>query len=201
MEPRTRNVLTPAVVAGVLLISGTLSAGEPHQGRDTVTITVRVDDRARVPNPLLKHAELRASAVFGMRDVELRWVDARDPRYLELSARAITLIIAETPEPMKEHEGVDVDIMGQAVPWVGRAYVYYGRILRNVTPTRDIITTLGDVMAHELGHLMLPRGHSPHGIMQPTVNLASRRLVTFTKEQASAIRQRLLETNSFPNEW
>jgi hypothetical protein len=154
-----------------------------------------------VPNPLLKHAEVRASAVFAESDIELTWVDAQDLRPLELSTPAITLIIAEAPTPGKEDDGFDVDIMGQAVPSVGRAYVYYGRILRNVTPTRDIITTLGDVMAHELGHLMLPRGHSSLGIMLPTVNMASRRLVTFTKGQASAIRQRLLGADSFPNKW
>ena len=58
----------------------------------------------------------------------------------------------------------------------------------NPVPPRDIITTLGDVMAHELGHLMLPPGHSNVGIMRPDINMTSRRLETFTDVEAAHIR-------------
>jgi hypothetical protein len=58
-------------------------------------------------------------------------------------------------------------------------------------PPRDIVTTLGDVMAHELGHLILPPGHSNVGIMRPTLNMMSRRVETFTQQEAAQIREHL----------
>jgi hypothetical protein len=194
MEARKQKVLAPLVVASVLAITETASARDSNLGPDAVTLTVRVEDRAEVPDSLLKHAEVRATAVFRMNNLDLKWVHAQDVVHFNPSAPVVTLIIADTPASLKAHvTGLDGDVMGRAVPQRGRGYVYYKRILQMVTPTRDIITILGDVMAHELGHLMLPPGHSTIGIMQPTVNMASRRLATFSKKEASEIRQRILE--------
>jgi hypothetical protein len=82
--------------------------------------------------------------------------------------------------------------MGQGAPLVGRAYIYYDRVMKlNPVPPRDVITTLGDVIAHELGHLMLPAGHSNVGIMRPSINMTSRRLETFTDVEAAEIRNRV----------
>ncbi len=51
---------------------------------------------------------------------------------------------------------------------------------------------LGDVMAHELGHLLLPLpGHSPSGIMRRGVDLQLRAMETFTTSQALEILSRL----------
>jgi hypothetical protein len=89
-------------------------------------------------------------------------------------------------------EALGMDVMGQGAPLVGRAYIYYDRVLKlNPAPPRDVITTLGDVIAHELGHLMLPVGHSNVGIMRPSINMTSRRLETFTEEEAAQIRGHL----------
>jgi hypothetical protein len=56
----------------------------------------------------------------------------------------------------------------------------------------SIPSILGDVMAHELGHLMLrPPGHSLDGIMRPNVPVRPRSLDTFTKSQAREILLRL----------
>ena len=65
------------------------------------------------------------------------------------------------------------------------------RVVPTIIPPRDIVTTLGDVMAHELGHLILPPGHSSTGIMRPSINMTSRRVETFTAAEASEMRARL----------
>jgi hypothetical protein len=71
--------------------------------------------------------------------------------------------------------------------------VYYERVLATAAPPdRDIQTFLGYVMAHELGHLMLPPpSHASAGIMRAHFGLSSRAIVTFTEQQAVAIRERL----------
>jgi len=64
-------------------------------------------------------------------------------------------------------------------------------VLHHVAEHRDVVTVLGDVMAHELGHLLLPPGHSSIGIMRPQIDMMSRTLATFTKDEAAEIRRRL----------
>ena len=61
----------------------------------------------------------------------------------------------------------------------------------------DASQLLGHVMAHELGHLLLPHGaHSAAGLMRPALDRAQVRaaiagLLTFTPDQAALIRARL----------
>ena len=56
---------------------------------------------------------------------------------------------------------------------------------------------LGHVMAHEMGHLLLPYGaHAVAGLMRPEwdraqVRAAAEGLLTFTPDQAALIRERL----------
>jgi hypothetical protein len=63
---------------------------------------------------------------------------------------------------------------------------------------------LGHVMAHEMGHLLLPYGaHSIAGLMRPAwdrsqVRAAAEGLLTFTPDQAALIFERLLASAS-PN--
>jgi hypothetical protein len=178
-------------------MSGTASASDRRPPSDRATLTVCVYDKAGVPGVLLTEAEERASAVFGMREVNVKWVHARDGTRLKLSRPFKILVIAKMPASVKIQAGNrSDDVMGQAVPLVDRAYVYYDRLLNIVTPTRDIVTTLGDVMAHELGHLTLPPGHSTVGIMRPSIDMMSRRVQTFTESEGRELQQRLHERSN-----
>jgi len=80
------------------------------------------------------------------------------------------------------------------------AYVFYDRIqpLAREHQMSDA-SLLGLVIAHEIGHLLLPNGrHSPSGLMQGKwdslqLSLARARLLRFTAEQAELIRAHLIE--------
>jgi hypothetical protein len=156
-------------------------------------ITVRIDDKAGVQGVYLKFAKERAAEVFAMKRVKLDWIDGEEANRLKVVAAYTILIMAEAPARRKAAmESLGADVMGQGAPLIGRAYIYYDRVLKlNPVPPRDIITTLGDVIAHELGHLMLPPGHSNVGIMRPSINMTSRRLETFTTHEAAHIRERV----------
>jgi hypothetical protein len=193
MERPSRNIVAGLVVGAILGSVEIPSANTHRPGCDRVRLTVAIDDRARVPGPLLKDAEQRAVDVFRMSNLDIVWVNASDARLLPSSTRFM-VIVAITPTSVRAdlaHSGADV--MGQAVPDLRRACVYYDRVLGIVTPTRDIVTILGDVMAHELGHLLLPRRHAIAGIMRAEVNMTSRRLQTFTDVEASQIRRRITD--------
>ena len=184
-----RTALSALVVAASLAMADSVSAASP-EAEPELRVTVRVDDRAGVQGVYLKFAKQRAAEVFAMRGVKLDWIDGLEANRLNVVAPYTVLIMTEAPGSLKaEMKRLGMDVMGQGAPLVGRAYIYYDRVLKlNPVPPRDIITTLGDVIAHELGHLMLPTGHSNVGIMRPDINMTSRRLETFTDMEAAHIR-------------
>jgi hypothetical protein len=185
-----RTALSALIVAASLLTAEGVSAAD-RRPEPELRITVRIDDKAGVQGVYLKFAKDRAAEVFAMKGVKLDFIDAEEANRLKVVAPYTILIMAEAPARLKaEMERLGMDVMGQGAPTVGRAYIYYDRVLKlNPVPPRDIITTLGDVMAHELGHLMLPPGHSNVGIMRPDINMTSRRLETFTDVEATHIQE------------
>ena len=182
-----RAVVAMATLGSVLGMCTEAAAQERNR------ITVRVDDKAGVQGALLKIAKSRATQVFAMSGVDVEWTDGEEANRLKITTAYTIVIMAEAPARLKAAmERLGTDVMGQGAPVVGRAYIYYDRIvaLRPIAP-RDLPTTLGDVMAHELGHLILPPGHSTVGIMRPNINMTSRRVDTFTPSEKAAITARL----------
>ena len=182
-----------ATVAMLVRASGAFAAGQ--DAGPELRITVRVDDKAGVQGAVLTYAEARAARVFAMVGVNVDWVDGNEANRLKLVAPYTVLIMAEAPPTLKAAmERLGTDVMGQGAPFVGRAYIYYHRVLQlGLVPPRDVGTTLGDVIAHELGHLMLPPGHSKLGIMRPSINMLSRNLETFTESEAANVRTTVRE--------
>jgi hypothetical protein len=177
-----------ATVAMLVGASGAVAAGQDAELE--LRITVRVYDKAGVQGAALTYAEARAARVFAMIGVNVDWVDGNEANRLNLVAPYTILIMAEAPPTLKAAmKKLGTDVMGQGAPSVARAYIYYDRVLQlRVVPPRDVTTTLGDVIAHELGHLMLPPGHSNLGIMRPSINMRSRSLETFTEAEAANVR-------------
>lgn len=177
-----------ATVAVLVRASGAFAAGQDAEPE--LRITVRVDDKAGVQGAVLTYAEARAARIFATIGVNVVWVDGSEANRLKLVAPYTILIMAEAPSKLKAAmERLGADVMGQGAPLVGRAYIYYDRVLQlRLVPPRDVVTTLGDVIAHELGHLMLPPGHSNLGIMRPSINMLSRSLETFTEAEAANVR-------------
>jgi len=187
------QIAASALVAVAMLATAASSSAAGREADPELRITVRMDDKAGVHGAVLRLAEARAADVFAMSGVGVDWLDGEEANRRKILAPYTVLIMAEAPSQLKAAmEGLGTDVMGQGAPFVGRAYIYYDRVLHlRPTPPRDVITTLGDVIAHELGHLILPPGHSPVGIMRPSINMTSRRVETFTKDEASKIRELL----------
>jgi hypothetical protein len=197
MSGRTRWTAL-VVVISVLALPPCVAA---QDSAPPVKITVRVDDKAGVQGSVLHYAKARASEVFEMSGIQIEWIDGKEADRLKVIAPYMIVIMAEAPAKLKaEAEHLGIDVMGQGAPFIGRAYIYYDRVLAfRPIPPRDIISALGDVMAHELGHLMLPPGHSNAGIMRPTINMRSRRVETFTDSEARELQQRVREGSQTAN--
>jgi hypothetical protein len=82
-------------------------------------------------------------------------------------------------------------VLGTAVDRAARIYVFYPRVERTAAAAVvPVGVPLGQVLTHELGHLLLIDGHDELGIMRqqlPRQGIAS--FEQFTAEQGSRIRQ------------
>jgi hypothetical protein len=177
--------------ASLLAFSAEIQAAEPVATATLPVIVVRVDNVAGVLPDYLQFAEGRASEVFARIGARIHWIDQEESVSQHITP-SFTVVLVNAEE---HGEGASrfVDALGLANPSVRRAHVFYDRITAlNVGTPRTIPSLLGDVIAHELGHLMLPPpGHSADGIMRPELETKSWYIKTFTKPQAREVLSRV----------
>ena len=120
------------------------------------------------------------------------WID-RMPKLAEpLPAKTINVVIL-SPE-MDQQQRIDYrlrpDDLAYAVPSARRVYVFWVRIRETeVQLSRDPGEVLGLVIAHEVGHVLLPyEGHAPRGIMAAVLDLRLQGRQGFSREEAKLIR-------------
>jgi hypothetical protein len=182
------------VAASIVIVAFTAQsrtfAREPHD-RDRVSVLVRVDNVANVPLDVLRLSETRAAEVFGGIAVQLEWIDGPTANHDRVIAPFTVVIMSKgAVEEKAATERIADVVVGEAALLAHRAYIFYDRIaaVRVVLP-RELGSILGDVIAHELGHLMLPpNSHSASGIMRSGLELKPGWLGTFDKQQALLIR-------------
>ena len=87
-------------------------------------------------------------------------------------------------------------MLGAAPRQTGRVYVFWDRVLRRAGKDKVLpYRVLGRVLAHEIGHHLLPaKGHSKAGIMREWLNFQLPTLPAFTEPEAEAIRMRLRDS-------
>ena len=88
------------------------------------------------------------------------------------------------------------DALGRAHPGIGRAYILCDRV-RSMPGPKFFTIQLAAVIAHEVGHLVLPgRSHSRHGIMRAKMECSTHPSSEFREAQGSSIRAMLLEPSA-----
>jgi hypothetical protein len=158
-------------------------------------IRVLVCDQAGLPGETLIEAQRLASSVFREAAIELFWLDGGQSS------------VAEADYVLRIHccfEKLNTRLHRRTVafaPAGGRhVTVFWDRIRTEAAAGSHPETLmLGYVIAHELGHLLLPRGyHSPHGIMQDRLNYEDwsqvRRMsnLFFSRKEVSQMRAALI---------
>jgi hypothetical protein len=169
-------------------------------------VSISVHDYAYVPTPLLAAAEDQAREIFRRAGVETVWLNCSsklekvEPRSCYFSdSTHLTLKII--PHAMNAQVRNRIDVLGTAYPdeqGAGYfAYVFYDRIQELAQRLRLGHALLADVMAHEIGHLLLgSTSHSAGGIMCAHWNYEGLRNVaegamSFLPAQSRIIRDRL----------
>ena len=147
-------------------------------------------------------AQQRATRLYARIGVPLVWTDGAN---VTRNAEAFHLVVEVLPDDLadrffRNHRQVRKTVLGAAPRGTGRVYVFIDRVVRRgrkdeVLPYR----VLGLVLAHEIGHFLLPGdGHSETGVMRRSLDYRSTELPTFTDAQAASIRTLLIPTASSP---
>jgi hypothetical protein len=152
------------------MVFGASSYGVPQDAGMTRTrndrqITVRINDYAHVKSPVLVQAEQTAGDILGKAGVDTIWVECQggqtSPADVACAAPMTPLdfILNVLPrsmfQPLHPQEGV----LGRALESTGKdfgffAYIFYDSV-KDCAGQFDLGQYLGDVFAHELGHLLL----------------------------------------------
>ena len=97
------------------------------------------------------------------------------------------VLVTNTDDPLPGASGCT---LGFAAKRPAVAYAYYNRVIeQSLLYPIDARVLLGRVIAHELGHVLLPpNSHSLLGIMRGNIDLGLEKPDRFTRDQARVIR-------------
>ena len=177
-------------IAGTLAVAMILAV--PGQARANVdpTMVIHVANLADVERDVLETAMDRMANVYTLIGVRIVW-DDRGPAVNRAQQRELHLNVLLVTRDKRQKtiaaDGVKGNLLGYAHPSSGRAYIFPDRIRSLRRGATSFATQLGDVIAHEVGHLVLrEQRHSHSGIMRasfmPTLSVQ-----TFTGTEASTI--------------
>jgi len=196
------------VVLHALVLAGSARAGEMHVAAPV--LNVRVHDYAHVSKSTLAEAQQLVATYYAAIGVRTKWAETLsrqstdDLKTIRDGPEDLTVIVLN--REMAATKALTADAVGSAAVGSvsggksgGRiAYVMYDRVehaaFASEWPTPEF---LGFVIAHELGHLLLPPGsHAAAGLMRGDWNIDALRHTTgrhmaFLSAQGALIRDRL----------
>lgn len=191
------------------MLAGTVAAGlaaPAAAATAPVPMRVVIYDYADVPEAALDAGRRTIDRIFGTIGVEITWMDPA--RFREampddiVRRRAFVgavLQINIVPPAMHRKLGMRDHTAGRASTGTRLAWVSLAQVKRSFEQAdADLGTALGYVIAHEIGHLLLPaKSHTVRGLMQEQVD--PRLIVTnnmwFLPEHATIIRSELALRN------
>ena len=181
------------VVATSLIPSAAWSQSAPavaSADSEPVTLAVTLLDYAQLNTGIRASAEEQCLRIFAAADVEIRWVPLGHATTDKRRAIDVVLLSDVMARRLIQGRAIPPIVLGITGPDIKRVYVFVDRVLHLAVQTgSDPGDTLGSVIAHELGHVLLPdNGHSPTGIMQAEYEMYGRGARRFTPAQAAAIR-------------
>jgi hypothetical protein len=199
---KTGRTATVALVAFMALgLAGRAS------GNDTIakteqpkpTIVLHVTNYAELSPEVIDAAKARVAAVYAVIGVRTVW-DDRGMAVSRLQNGELHVNVLVLPRDMKQRkgsaEGTKAHVLGQAHLPSGRAYIFCDRIAEMAGLPASFPTALADVIAHEVGHLVLQEGgHSPSGIMRASLHGRFVHVQSFNRDEERIIRATLKGAN------
>ena len=209
----------PTQIGSVALLVGLTGLARPAAADPTpaLRIVLQVYNPARIPPGILSRAKTDLTRIYRDVGIDARWADpaptaiGRDGQHARTASSprlTLTILSREMTDEVaiagtalgatsgtREGGGRAAFIFYHRVERIARTYLNTAR--RRATYDIDNVIVLAHAMAHEIGHLLLPYGHSATGLMRAEwdgndLRLAVRGRLTFTAEQVELIRAGLL---------
>jgi hypothetical protein len=176
------------IVAGTLVagLTGPVRAASPER-----SVVLYVDDYRNVPAYTLVNAEREASRIYVAAGLPIRWASDSPADPGDIRRLRVIILSREMTELKVARDGIGPRTLAQASRGAARAYIFYDRVVEaapRYAPTLEKL--LGWVLAHEVGHLLLPDGgHSDRGIMRATFDRHGTLFKRFTAAQSLLLHQ------------
>jgi hypothetical protein len=191
-------------VAIAVVSTPLVGAAQQIERPPNVTLTIHVLNRAGVSSGHVLIAETVATHIYAGAGVRVSWIDDERRRSQErapLTAGAfeprIILLRGASERDLIDEGHIGAGVLGVA-PTDGAgtgdiAYVLVDRLTSTLAGREfPLPWLLGQVIAHEVGHLLLPvGGHTNKGIMRAGMEPRMGARPAFTEAQAALIRRRL----------
>ena len=166
-----------------------------HDETSRPILALRLASAAGIDSGTLQHARREVSLVFGAAAVDTTWIDKESTESVVVRPEIEIVLLSEerSREPLAKY-GLRYDHLGYVLRPELRVYVFWWHVREAAFHfSRDAGEVLGLVIAHEVGHLLLPHGdHSSSGIMQAAFDLSVRWPQRFTREEAALIHTALV---------
>jgi len=216
------NGALPTQIGGLILLIGLAGLARPAAAdpRPSLRIVLHVCDDDSIPPNVVSRAKSEMTRIYRDAGINIGWIDQAPtatgpdssqsptasglPLTLIILSREMTdeLTVATTAlgatPSTREYRGRMAYVFYNRVERVARTYVNTSR--RRATYDIDNVIVLAHAMAHEIGHLLLPHGHSATGLMRAEwdgkdLRRAVHGQLKFTPQQAELIRTRLITSN------
>ena len=197
----TRTVLVAIGMAGTTRAANAQPA-DPSTvtGQGQPTIVLHVMNYAALSRDVLDETMVRVARVYNVIGVRTVWVESErsaDQRQNGPLHLSILLLSRDMADKKISSEGLKEGVFGQAHQPSRRASIFCDRIETMPSAPTYFPIPLGDVIAHEVGHLVLgTNSHSRSGILRANVNVHTIHLQTFDEAQARTIRTVLTKLSS-----
>jgi hypothetical protein len=175
----------------VVMATALLIADEQDREDDRPTFFVHIENLAAAPPEAIAGARDELAHIYDLAGVHVE--SSAEPDHdrcaLQLTVHVV-LLAGNRADRFIKRENVKRKALAQANSEARRVYVFWDR----VGPAVDHHAVahgdaLGLVIAHELGHVLLPgKGHSRTGIMQENYNVYFSYGLTFTTDESAAMR-------------
>ena len=157
------------------------------------TLVLRVTNYAALSQAVLDVAEARVIAMFKNIGVRAIWAESGERADVDGAVQVAVLLLPREMTLRKARaEGLRDGVLGVAHMQSRRAYILCDRIAELPGLPTLFAARLGDVVAHEVGHLLLQvKKHSSSGIMRANLDQRSMRVQSFDSRQAHTIHATL----------
>jgi hypothetical protein len=164
---------------------------------EKLQLRVLVVNRAGARPEVVQAAERDAAAIYAAAGIQTIWINPA-PGGTSIHDMDLTVVLRPESAAFASTKITDTTL-GYAVTEPGLpgqrgrlVWVFFGRVEKYAERNHIQISRLcGLVMAHEIGHLVLPAGHTESGLMRATWDLRSGLLQFFNSQQRNEIHARL----------